>query len=40
MIERGVRTVEEVIRVQKLEVERQIGTKMNVNSAAYAWLVE
>ena len=40
MIERGVRTVEEVIRVQQLEVERQIGTKMNVHSAAYAWLVE
>ena len=39
-VERGVRTVEEMTRVHQLQLEHEIGGKMDLQCNAYAWLVE
>jgi hypothetical protein len=39
-IERGVRSVEEMVRVIKLDLERRLGVKVEVSHPIFAWLVE
>ena len=39
-IERGVRSVEEMTRVMKLDIEERIGTEIAVSDPIFAWIVE
>ena len=39
-IERGVRSVEEMTRTLKLDLERRLGARLEVNHGAFPWLVE
>ena len=38
--ERGVRSVEEMARVLKLDLEHRLTTRLEVTHAVFAWLVE
>jgi len=40
MIERGIQSVEKILRVHKLALESRIGTKLPVKHALFTWLVE
>ena len=40
MAERAVQTIEEMVRVYKLDIERRVSAQIEVTSVAFAWLVE
>ena len=39
-IERGIQSLEEMVRVYKLDIEKRIGMQVKVSSNVFAWMVE
>ena len=40
MVERAVRSIEEMVRVQKMAFEKRVGFSLGVQHPLFAWLVE